>query len=223
MFDLDTQQVKLASVNARAELHGDDPKPAFDLKIEATLSSEKLIHFHPELRQFFFKKDDAPDLVDQVNGETMTALRFPKMGSVKWDIEYSGYSATVGYGIGGKSDIQLGDVKVDHFRFEPMNGGSVLITFRIIAHPETADVGKLCEFIQQNIDLTLTPPEAATPQELFKDAEQTPAPAAKKPMTKAEKKEANLAAAEAEFIKPAATAKPVLAPAEAWPFPTKSH
>jgi hypothetical protein len=106
---------------------------------------------------------------------------------------------SVGYGIGGKSDIQLGDVKVDHFKFEPMNGGSVLISFRIIAHPETADVGKLCEFIQQNIDLTLMPPEATTPGELFKDGEQAaPAPAARK-KTKAEIKEENLAAAQAQI------------------------
>lgn len=217
MFDLDTQQVKLASVNARAELHGDDPKPAFDLKIEATLSSEKLIHFHPELRQLFFKRDEDPDLVDQVSGETMTALRFPKMGSVKWDCDYTGYSAKVGYGIGGKSDIQLGDVKVDHFRFEPMNGGSVLITFRIIAHPETADVGKLCEFIQQNIDLTLTPPAPATVGELFKDGEQA-APAPKK--SKAEKQAENLAAAQEQIVAGATADKKVLKPAEAWPFPT---
>lgn len=219
MFDLDKQQVKLASVNARAELHGDDTTPAFDLKIEATLPSEKLIHFSPELRQFFYKKDEDPDLVDQVNGETLSALRFPKMGAVKWDAEYTGYSAVVGYGIGGKSDIQLGDVKVDHFRFEPLNGGSVLITFRVIAHPETADVGKLCEFIQQNIDLTLTPPEPATVGELFKDGEQAAPAAAKK--TKAEKKEADLAEIQAAF-EAAGKKKRVLAPAEAWPFPTSA-
>lgn len=169
MFELDTQ-VKLANVNPRAELHGDDPKPAFDLKIEATVPSEALIAFHPELRQMFYKKDENPDLVDQINPEALTVLRFPKMGAIKWDWEATGYSATVGYGIGGASDIELHDVKIDHFKIEPMNGGSVLVTFRIIAHPETDDIGKLCEFIQRDIDLTLTAPEPTTVHELFGEA-----------------------------------------------------
>lgn len=167
MFELN-QVVKLANVNPRAEKHGEDTKPALDLKIEATCPSSVLIHFHPELRQHLFKKDENPDLVDQVvEGEGLTILRYPKMGALKWDWEGAGYTATVDYGMGGPSNIVLNDVKVDHFAIEPQNGGSVVITFRIIAHPEADDVGKLCEFIQREIELNLVPPEAKTVQELF--------------------------------------------------------
>lgn len=167
MFDLNTAQVKLCAINARAELHGEDAKPAFDLKIEATLPSDSLIAFHPELRTTLFKKDESPDLVDAINPDALTVLRFPKLGALKWDWEGTGYSVVVGYGIGGESDIKLNDCKVDHFKFEPLNGGSVLIAFRVIAHPDTADVGKLCEFIQRDIELTVTPPAPTTVHELF--------------------------------------------------------
>jgi len=169
MFELD-QQVKLANVNPRAELHGEDPKPAFDLKIEATCSSNVLLHFHSELRQHLFKKDENPDLVDQViEGDGLTVLRYPKMGAVKWEQEYAGYTAIVDYGLGGESDIVLNDCKVDHFKIEALNGGSVLITCRVIAHPDTEDIGKLCEFIQRDIGLKLVPPEAKTADDLFPD------------------------------------------------------
>lgn len=216
MLDLTTQAVKLASVNARAELHGEDSRPAFDLKIEATLPNDALIPFDPILRSTLFKADENPDLVDQINPGQLTVLRFPKMGAIKWDWEGVGYQATVGYGIGGPSDIQLGEVKIDHFKFEPMNGGSVLITFRIIAHPETADVGKLCEFIQQSIDLTLTPPEPQSVQELF--GEQKPASAKK---SKKQQKENDLAEVQAALEATGDTPKKtILKPAEAWPFPT---
>jgi hypothetical protein len=172
MFDLDNQSVKLANVNPRAEKHGEDTKTAVDIKIEASCPSSVLIHFHPELRQHLFKKDENPDLVDQVtDGEGLTALRYPKMGGIKWDWEGSSYTAIVDYGMGGDSNITLGDVKVDHFTFEPQNGGSVLVTFRIIAHPDSDDIGKLCEFIQRDIDLTLTPPEPKNVHELFGDDE----------------------------------------------------
>jgi len=170
MFEL-KQPVKLANVNPRAEMHGEDPKPAFDLKIEATCSSSILAYFHPELRQHLFKKDESPDLVDQAtDSDALTALRYPKMGAIKWDWEGTGYTATVDYGMGGESNIVLNDCKVDHFKIEAHNGGSVVITFRIIAHPETEDVGKLCEFMQRDIGLDLLPPAPQTMGELFEKA-----------------------------------------------------
>jgi hypothetical protein len=167
MFDL-KQTVKLANVNPRAEMHGEDPKPAFDLKIEATCPSSVLLHFHPELRQHLFKKDENPDLVDQViEGDGLTVLRYPKMGQIKWDWEGAGYTATVDYGLGGESNIVLNDCKVDHVKIEAQNGGSVILTFRIIAHPRAEDAGKLCEFIQRDIELDLAPPAPTTVHELF--------------------------------------------------------
>jgi hypothetical protein len=170
MFEL-KQLVKLANVNPRAELHGEDPKPAFDLKIEATCHSSVLIHFHSELRQHLFKKDENPDLVDQVadEGDGLTVLRYPRMGAIKWDWEGTGYTATIDYGLGGDSNIVLHDCKLDHFKFEAQNGGSVLLTFRIIAHPDTEDVGAICEFMARDIDLVLTAPEAKTVDDLFPD------------------------------------------------------
>jgi hypothetical protein len=46
MFELIQSTAKQANINPRAEMHGDDPKPAFDLKIEATCSSSALTHFY---------------------------------------------------------------------------------------------------------------------------------------------------------------------------------
>jgi hypothetical protein len=171
MFDLPKQKAKLASVNLRAELHGEDKKPAVDLKIEAACANDTLIHFHPELRQMLFKKveQNEADLVDQADPEALTALRFAKMGALKWDQEYVGYTATIDYGLGGASDIALEDCSVDGFRFEPQQGGSVLITFRIICHPSSDDIGRLSQLIQRDIELTVTPPEPTTVQELFGD------------------------------------------------------
>lgn len=167
MFELDKQKVKLASVNARAEIHGENRRPAFDLKFEAQCSNDVLIHFHPELRTTIYKKNEAPDLVDQADSEALSALRFPKMGAIKWDWEGSGYTVTVDYGLSGKSDINLSECQVDNFKFVCQEGGTVVVLFRAICHPETADVGRLCEFIQREVEISVTPPEPTTVQELF--------------------------------------------------------
>lgn len=85
MFQLDKTKVKLTSINARAEIHGEDRRPAFDMMFEAKSSNDVLIPFHPELRAMLYKENDSPDLIDQVEGGSLTALRFPKMGAIKWD------------------------------------------------------------------------------------------------------------------------------------------
>lgn len=172
MFELN-QKVKLKDVNARAEMHGDERKPAFDLTFEAACSNDILIHFHPELRSMLFKKNDSPDLVGQLDPEALTELRFTKLQStLAYEWEGIGYSIVIPYGIGGPSDIRLGEVKLGKFKITPQNGGTVIVEFKAICHPETEDVGRLCEFIQREIDITVTPPEPSTLGELFGEEKQ---------------------------------------------------
>jgi hypothetical protein len=170
MLELTNHQCKLSNVNPRAETHGDKKVPACDLKFEANCPSTVLVHLHPELRQALFKTDEAPDLADQGNDDPLTALRFARLGGLNWEFEGTGYTLSVDYGLGGKSDIKLFDCKVDGLKFEPMNGGTVKLAFRVVAHPEADDMGRLYEMIQQDVQITLTPPAPATAAELFKDA-----------------------------------------------------
>jgi hypothetical protein len=169
MFEINNLKTQLASVNPRAECHGNEKKPAFDLKLICAMPNDVLIDLHPELRGLLYKRSDSPDLVEQADLDALTALRFPKLGKLKWGLEVEGYSLRVAYGIGGPSDINLGDCKVHKVSFEPQEGGTVSVECTVIAHPERGDVGRLCELIQQTVEMTLTPPEAQTVQELFGD------------------------------------------------------
>lgn len=170
MFELTNHKVKLSSVNPRAEIHGEERKPACDLKFEVACGNDVLIHFHPELRGMLFKKDETPDLVDQATPEALTALRFPRLGTLRYDWEGAGYTLTLAYGIGGKSDIVLGDCQVDSMRIDPMQGGTVKLGFRVICHPESKQMGQLCELIQQEVSINVTPPAPETLGELFREA-----------------------------------------------------
>lgn len=187
------QQVKLASVNPRAEIHGEERKAAFDLKFEAQCPASVLAHFDPELAALLYKKPDDPDLAEQADPDAATSPRFPKMSGFKWDYESTGNKLIIDYGLGGDSNIVLPDTKLDKFSFMPQNGGTVLVMFRAIVHPETAHVGLLCDRIQQNIDLTIEPPKPEESGDLL-DAKK----ASKKKTTKEE--------ADAEFGKIAAAA-----------------
>lgn len=169
MFEAN-QKANLAHVNSRAEKHGDEAVSVMDLKLKLNMGNKVLDLFNAELRNVLYKKVDDPDLVDQTEPDALTAPRFGYLPVLAWDWEGSGYTVTIGYGMGGESDIVLADVKVDKFKFEPMNGGTVGVTLRVVAHPDEVQAGKLFTLIQNDVDVIITAPEPTSVTELFAPA-----------------------------------------------------
>jgi hypothetical protein len=160
MFSLQNQKAKLVNLNLRAEMHGEDHKTAADLTIEVTVSNDTLSEFHPSLKSSIYHKGDAAQQELLKDEGHHPALRFPNLSMpLKWDSELNGYQAIVHYGIGGKSDVVLNECQVDGFRFDCKEGGSVAIKYRVIAHPSPEQVGVLSGLIQNEIDMSLLPPE----------------------------------------------------------------
>lgn len=157
MFSLSRQTVRLASVNPRAELHGEERIPAVDLKIDMKVSNDVLSEFDSALKGSLYMRGEA-DLVDDPGH--LPVLRFPLMSAFKWGKEFVGYALRIHWGVSGRDDIVLLECGVDGFRFECMEGGSVAVCFRVQAHPDEHDFGRLCALVQQDVDISLDPPEA---------------------------------------------------------------
>lgn len=160
MFNLQKQSAKLISVNPRTELHGEEHVLAIDLKFETIMGNDVLTEFHPALKEALFRIGDAPQGEIELEPGRLTGLKFPQLGPVKWDHECAGYRLTVHDGLDGTGNICLLAIKVDQFRFDCRDGGSVAIAFRVIVKPQEADVGRLCKMIQDDIDVSLIPPAA---------------------------------------------------------------
>ncbi len=158
MFNLKRQSAKLTSLNPRAEIHGEDRVPAADLKFEITAGNDALSEFHPSLRSFLFERPAKPDLAD--DGQSLTDLRFKLLGPLKLGAELAGYDLRVHWGVSGHDDIAMSECEVDNFRFDCQEGGSVAISFRVIAHPAERDMGRLCSLIQREVEISLTEPGA---------------------------------------------------------------
>ena len=168
MFELDHQKSKLSSVNPRAELHGEDKKHALDLVFEMKVSNDVLSFFDPSLKSALYKANDntagQAELIQEPGH--LPQLKFPKMGAIKWGYEGAGYEVTVHYGVSGKDDIRLTETQIDGFKFDCQDGGTVGVRFRVIAHPDTPELGRLCELIQREVDITVVPPSADAQQDL---------------------------------------------------------
>jgi hypothetical protein len=154
---LNRQRSKLASLNTRAEKHGADRTPAADLRLSMNCASAMLEHFGEGLRAFMFhKKGVGGDLVDKI--AEAPDLRFPRF-EYSYAGEMVGADVTIHFGTGGPSDITLGDCKVNKFTIAPQEGGTVIVGFRVQAHPDADQVGKLYSLIQREVEVTLQGPE----------------------------------------------------------------
>jgi len=153
MFQLEKKTCKLLSVNARAEKHGKERVPAYDLKLQVDMPNTVLDHFHASLNGFFFKLSDQLDIEGE---DREIELRFPQLESpFDWNYEITSPEIIIDYGIDLTSAINMGECIINKFKFYPKEGGTVGLGFRIIAHPNEEDIGKICSFIQRELELTI--------------------------------------------------------------------
>lgn len=169
----DFTPVKLCSINARSEKHGpDELHPAVDLKFQLDAANTILSHLDGALLSSLYHKSEAGgqggqqslDGVDEA--VNLPNLRFPFMGTIKWAKEYAGYTLTIEHGLGGASDIQLLDCKVNDFRINPKEGGTVEISFRVQCSTNLTEktMGKLALLVQHEVPIKLEAPEAKQEQ-----------------------------------------------------------
>lgn len=159
-FTLDRTTVKLANVNLRSELHGEEHKPAVDLKLEFAIGNDVLAQFDPALKSSLYRKvgalDAQQDLV-AVEGHLPMRL-FPRMSPFSWDDKVAGAKVTIHVPSGLRDDIVLEACDVDNFRIECQDRGVVELAFRIKAHPDEKQIGRLASMVQQDVLLSIVPP-----------------------------------------------------------------
>jgi hypothetical protein len=158
MFELTRATATLAHFNARSEIHGEDKKPAADLKLTMTGNNELLALIDENLRRVLFAPKPAAN-ADQLFEEDppLTELRFPYLGTLKWARECVGRDVEIEWGIDDTSAIRLASCTVDHFVIDPEQGGAVQITFRVRCYPTAEDAGKLFELQQREVTITVEP------------------------------------------------------------------
>lgn len=161
-FALERQNVVLVNFNARSEMHGEERAPAADLKLSMDAPNDVLAEFDPALKSSLYRRPDGNDsqaeLLD-VPGY-LPKLRFPKMGGFGWDEKIVGATLTIHWGANDRSQILLTDCIVDRFAFEPADGGTVQLSFRVACHPDEKQAGKLYTLTQSSVEISLAPPNA---------------------------------------------------------------
>lgn len=150
----------LVNVNARAELHGEEREPAGDIKLALDCSNDALSELHPALKSALYGFDDArpADLVDEGRrGDAgyLPHLKLPQLvPPLKWQDEMSGVSVAIRQ---GKVEVALTECKINGVAFEPKDGGSIHLVFRVQCHPSEKDFGRLAIWTQSEVEVDVVP------------------------------------------------------------------
>jgi len=161
MFKLDNQRATLTKVTTFAENHGQEIKHGQALQMKMTLANTVLDQFEKGLTAALFERyDEKCDLAEQGQPELLPDLRFPDLLPIQYGYEGQGYRVIFHTGLSDKENIYLINTKLDSFKFDLKQGGSVELTFSIKCHPNKEESGKLDHLMKEQVDITLEPPSA---------------------------------------------------------------
>lgn len=165
-FELEEMtQVIVSNVNIRSELHGTEHVTAIDVDFKLTASNDILSSFHGSLKSMLYgpaERGDGgqPELEGVPQVSDLTRLLCPYLEPITLKREYAGYTLTIDYGLGGGSNIEIGDCEVSKFKIDPKEGGSVELKFRVQASGVSeATLGKVGSLIGHEVEITLLAPE----------------------------------------------------------------
>lgn len=148
----------------RLENAGEEKKGASTLHFVATCPNTILDQFEPQLRAAFYRRelktDEPTDLADQgaAPEDGLVRIKFRRIdGMIEWSEEFTEYALAIDYGIAAEPPIRLAPVKADAFRFAMRDGGSVIMKWRVSAHPSEEQAGKLYVLNGREVTLRLQP------------------------------------------------------------------
>lgn len=169
MFGLHKESLRLADVNPRKEIHGDEKVLAVDLKLEFETSNAVLLKFSPTLRDALYTQDPGAT-IDMIDPSHAPTLRNPQMGEIKWALEMPFVRFSVFVDGTNDEDIVFIAAKCNNFRFTCKEGGTVIVTCRVQkSEPLEVDVTKLLFLMDKQIKVSL---EAEDEPEDYGDGEE---------------------------------------------------
>lgn len=163
MFSLQEKVVQFLHMNTRDEKHGDEDVTAHDLKFRFDMTNAELSMFSDRLLDaLYMPEDDGPDLLGDA---PLTRLRLGTgVEEIHWTSgELVGATVILHYGV--DTELRFGGAKVNGYRLEPKEGGTVSVTFRAQINPDRDKIahesGLLTEMRSRGVaTITVEPPAA---------------------------------------------------------------
>ena len=155
-------EAHVATVTNRTEKHGDEDVPAVSLALSITDANTILDLIDPKLRHALYRAvDESQGELPDVEGST-PVLRCNSIDRVDLPTKLGGWTLELDEGIdGAENPMSFGGCKLDKFKAEPKQGGSVVLSFRVGTSDVDAErLGKLAVHAKQSVWIKLHAPKA---------------------------------------------------------------
>ncbi len=161
MFQILTPtEAHVASVTNRTEAHGDDRVPALSIGLEIEAANTLLDQIDPNIRQALYKAVEGQEQLPGVEPST-PVLRCHSIDHAVLTTVHEGWTLTIDDSIDDSAPMKFGGVKVDKFKVDAKQGGSIVLKLRCGTSDIDAErAGALAMHNGSSIWITLTPPAA---------------------------------------------------------------
>lgn len=127
-FSLTKERARFAHLNTREEKHGQKAsKKGVDFKLVFDLNNVYLNRIAPGLQDMFYRVHETADMI---NPDNKPVLRFPKLDTQTYDIEVPRVTMRFHDPDKAENDMVLSGGKLNGFKFECKQGGTVVLTLR---------------------------------------------------------------------------------------------
>lgn len=172
MFGLDKHDAVFSHLTLRKENHGENKVPAATITLTAAASSLILDIIDEKLRPSFY---EAPSSGSQQNlpidGNNLTALKFPYLKEQKIGIKSKGYELEIHSLLEHIEPLFFADVELIIEKVSFIEGGSVELTLKANTTIDAEDFAPLLEaWDRGEVSISLTPPKPAESQKDLADA-----------------------------------------------------
>lgn len=134
--------------------------------VGARVAVAELLQLHvarAKLREALYFRSETTEAQGEIDGvdQVLPNKRFAQLQPLAWDLELTGCKVVVDYGLGDDvSNVELCDCKVNQFRIDPKEGGTVELTFRVqTSNLPTGALDKLSTKLGHETQIVLTRPE----------------------------------------------------------------
>jgi hypothetical protein len=154
MLDLVKHPVKIAHINVRTEMHGDEERTALDVKVTADLPNTALDGFSPSLRASLFSASDDPDLLGPDDAH-LPHLKNPALGTLQWAGKFSPVAFRLHTGgRSTKNDLAFADITLDKITIRPKEGGTCSFSWRLQVLPSEDEAARVMMLLNHEVQAT---------------------------------------------------------------------
>lgn len=136
MFNLKKSKAAIKSLTSRVELHGDERKPASDIKLAVDVPAEQLDGISPGLCASLYRQPSHGDqiaLIDKKSDRLFTQVRHPTLAPQQLKNKFPGYEIELGQGQDDDYDMAafFADAEPKNFTITAREGGSSTVEFTV--------------------------------------------------------------------------------------------